>query len=385
MQGSEKRLELSELAATVQNQRVRASGLIAAFVFIALLVLSGRASAEHPGIHGKPVVDPTVAAYVPVGKVAGAFTIEGSDTMQPIVAKIASAFREWQPDIKIAVQGGGTNMALLGFLQDQSTIRRGDGNPKGGHHVSGGIALLAASRPLTESERQDFRSRYGYDVTEIPIALDAIAVYVNRQNPIEGLALEQLDAIFSTERKRGLQEEITSWGQLGLKDDWSQQPIRRYGQDQRSGTRAMFIQKVLKDGQLRPDVQVKAGAASEILALSRDVLGIGYASIGFQASTVRIIPLAERVGTPFVAPSPESVANETYPLSRQLYLYAKKDPKTGLQPEVLEFFKFVNSRDGQDMVVKAGAYPLPARQVAKNLEALTGTVVAATTGSTSVN
>ncbi len=385
MQGSERRLELSEQAATVQNQRVRAGGLIAAFVFIALLGLMGRAGAEHPGIYGKPVVDAAVAAYVPVGKVAGAFTIEGSDTMQPIVAKIASAFREWQPDIKIAVQGGGTNMALLGFLQDQSTIRRGDGSPKGGHHVSGGIALLAASRPLTENERKDFRSRYGYDVTEIPIALDAIAVYVNRQNPIEGLALEQLDAIFSKDRKRGLQEEITTWGQLGLKDDWSQQPIHRYGQDQRSGTRAIFIQKVLQDGMLRPDVQVKAGPASEILALSRDVLGIGYASIGFQASTVRIIPLAERIGAAFVAPSPESVANGTYPLSRHLYLYAKKDPKAGLQPEILEFFKFVNSRDGQDMVVKAGAYPLPARQVAKNLEALTGTVVAATPASTSVN
>ena len=385
MHGPEKRLELSEEAATVQNQRVRASGLIAAFVSIAMLGLMGRASAEHPGIHGKPVVDAAVAAYVPVGKVAGAFTIEGSDTMQPIVAKIASAFREWQPDIKIAVQGGGTNMALLGFLQDQSTIRRGDGSPKGGHHVSGGIALLAASRPLTENERKDFWSRYGYDVMEIPIALDAIAVYVNRQNPIDGLALEQLDAIFSKDRKRGLQEEITTWGQLGLKDDWSQQPIHRYGQDQRSGTRAIFIQKVLQDGMLRPDVQVKAGPASEILALSRDVLGIGYASIGFQASTVRIIPLAERVGAAFVAASPESVANGTYPLSRQLYLYAKKDPKAGLQPEILEFFKFVNSRGGQDMVVKAGAYPLPARQVAKNLEALTGTVVAATSGFTSVN
>ena len=385
MHGSEKRLELREEPTTVQNQRVKASRLTAVFLFIVLLGLTGKASAEHPGVYGKPVVDAAVAAYVPVGKVAGAFTIEGSDTMQPIVAKIASAFREWQPDIKIAVQGGGTNMALLGFLQDQSTIRRGDGSPKGGHHVSGGIALLAASRPLTENERKDFRSRYGYDVTEIPIALDAIAVYVNRQNPIEGLALEQLDAIFSKDRKRGLQEDITTWGQLGLKDEWAQQPIHRYGQDKRSGTRAIFIQKALQDGNLRPDVQVKAGPASEILALSRDVLGIGYASIGFQSSTVRIIPLAERVGAAFVAPSPESVANGTYPLSRQLYLYAKKDPKAGLQPEVLEFFKFVNSRDGQDMVVKAGAYPLPARQVAKNLETLTGTVVAATSVPTSVN
>ncbi len=354
-------------------------------LLMVLLGLAGGASADHAGIHGKPVVDDAIGLYVAKQKVSGAIVIAGSDTMQPIIAKIASAFREWQPDVRIAVQGGGTDAPLMGFLQNQSTLRRGDGSPKGGHHVSGEIGLLAASRPLTENERQDFRSRYGYDVTEIPIALDAIAVYVNRQNPIEGLALEQLDAIFSQDRKRGLQREITTWGQLGLKDEWAQQPIHRYGQDQCSGTRALFIQKVLQDGTLRPDVQVKVGPGSEILALSRDVLGIGYASIGFQASTVRVIPLAERVGAPFVAPSPESVANGTYPLSRQLYLYAKKDPKTGLEPEVLEFFKFVNSRAGQDLVVKAGAYPLPARQVARNVAVLTGTGIVAGSVSTSVN
>ncbi len=365
--------------------RTRMAALGGALGFLALLGLAGGASADHAGIHGKPVVDDAIGLYVAKQKVSGAIVIAGSDTMQPIVSRIASAFREWQPGVKIAVQGGGTDAALMGFLQDQSTLRRGDGSPKGGHHVSGGIALLAASRPLTANEHDDFRSRYGHDVMEIPIALDAIAVYVNRQNPIEGLALEQLDAIFSQDRKRGLQKEIFTWGQLGLKDEWAQQPIHRYGQDQRSGTRALFIQKVLQDGTLRPDVQVKAGPASEILALSQDVLGIGYASVGFQASTVRILPLAERVGASFVAPSPETVASGTYPLSRQLYLYAKKDPKTGLEPEVLEFFKFVNSRAGQDMVVKAGAYPLPAQQVARNLAVLMDTGLVVGSVSTSLN
>ncbi len=188
--------------------------------------------------------------------------------------------------------------------------------------------------------------------------------------------MEQLDAVFGQDRKRGLQEEIATWGQLGLRDDWAQQPIHRYGQDQRSGTRAIFIHKVLQDGTLRPDVQVKVGPASAILALSNDVLGIGYASIGFQASSVRIVPLAERAGAVFVTPSPASVTDGTYPLSRLLYLYAKKAPKGGLEPEVLEFLKFVNSREGQDAAIKAGAYPLPARQIAKNMETLTGTTVA---------
>ncbi len=351
------------------------AGLVVGLV---ALGLPAGASAEPPGATGTLGVDSAIGSYTASVAVSGGIAIAGSDTMQPIMTKIASAFRKWQPDVKIAVQGGGTDAALLQFLQDQATLRRGDADagPRS-HMVSGNIALLAASRPLTAGERNDFKSRYGYEVTEIPIALDAIAVFVNSRNPIEGLALEQLDAIFGQDRKRGAQEEIATWGQLGLKDEWAQQPIHRYGQDQRSGTRAIFIQEALKGGEFRSDVREESGPALEILAISRDVLGIGYAGVGFRASTIRFLPLAERVGAAFVAPSPETVANETYPLGRPLYLYAKKNAKAGLEPEVLEFLKFVNSREGQDMVAKSGAYPLPAHQIAKNLQILIGAAMSA--------
>jgi phosphate transport system substrate-binding protein len=332
------------------------------------------AAAEPAGPQGKPVVDSAIGSYTAAGAVSGGIAIAGSDTMQPILTKIASAFRKWQPNVKIAIQGGGTDAALLQFLQDQAAIRRGDADasPKS-HMVSGSLALLAASRPLTEHERSDFKSRYGYDATEIPIALDAVAVFVNYRNPIEGLTLAQLDAIFGRDRKRGAREEITTWGQLGLKNEWAPQPIHRYGQDQRSGTRTIFIQEVLQGGELRSDIREESGPATEILAISRDVLGIGYAGVGFRASTIRFLPLAERAGSAFVAPSPDTIANGTYPLGRHLYLYAKKNSKGGLEPEVLEFLKFVNSREGQEMVTKAGAYSLPAHQVARNLQALLGT------------
>lgn len=357
-------------------------GSILGCLVLAFSETAGAADQATP--QGRPVVDPAISSYVGKAGVSGGIAISGSETMQPIVAKLASAFRDWQPNVKIAVQGGGTVSAVLQFLQDQSTIRRGDANPRG-HQVSGSIALLAASRPLTEKERDDFRSRYGYDVTEIPIAMDAVAVYVNRRNPVEGLALEQLDAIFGHDRKRGASEAVATWGQLGLQGEWAPQPIHRYGLDQRSGTRAIFAQEVLRDGPFHSDVRAEAGPASVILALSRDVLGIGYAGIGFNASTVRILPLAERVGTAYVTPSPETVANGTYPLSRQLYLYAKKDPNSGLDPAILEFLKFINSRQGQDVVMKAGAYPLPAHQVAKNLRMLTGAAVASIEVTPSVN
>ncbi len=346
---------------------------------LSLLGLPAGSLAEVPGSGtGRPVADSAIPSYVAKTGVSGAVVVAGSDTMQPIILKLAAAFKQLQPDVKLAVQGGGTDAASMSFIQDQATIRRGDAQSRG-HLASGSVALLAASRPLTNEERKDFLSRYGYEVTEIPIALDAVAIYVNRQNPIEGLTMEQVDAIFGKDRKRGLQEEITTWGQLGLKDEWAQQSIHLYGQDKKSGTRGFFASQALQDGSFRSDVREESGPASEILAISRDVTAIGYAGVGFQASTVKVLPLAERAGAAYVAPSTETTGNGTYPLARQLYLYAKKDPKEGLEPAIAEFLKFVNSREGQTMVVKAGAYPLSAHQVDKNLHALTGAVTSAMT------
>lgn len=346
-------------------------------IIIAILASGTAALAESPMATVKPVIDTGIAAYVPRPGISGGIAIAGSDTMQPIVAKVASAFRIWQPNIKIAVQGGGSNGALRQFLQDQSTIRRGDANPKG-HLVSGHVGLLASSRSLNAEERKDFRSRYGFDVTEVPIALDAIAIYVNHQNPLPGLTMDQIDAIFSQSKKRRA-PDITSWGQLGLQEGWESQPIRLYGRDNRSGTREIFRQAALLDGEFKSSLHESPGTAMEILDLSRDVTGIGYGGIGFQASTVRILPIAEKAGSPLVAPTAESATEGSYPLARPLYLYAKRSPKGELDPEVTEFLKFVNSREGQETIAKAGVFPLSASQVTANLQALVGAPMSAST------
>ncbi|MBM4120455.1 MAG: PstS family phosphate ABC transporter substrate-binding protein [Nitrospira sp.] len=332
------------------------------------LVATGRA-ADPPA--PRPVVDEAIPAYAAKGSVTGAVAIAGSDTMQPIVAKLASAFRQWQPNVKVAVQGGGSDAALGAFLQGLAGSRRGDGNVRG-HLSSNDVALLASSRPLSEGERKDFRSRYGFEVTEIPIAMDAIALYVHRSNPIEGVTLEQLDAMFGRDRKRGAGRDIVTWGQAGLKNEWEEQPLHLVGQDLRSGTRTFFKQTVLRDGEFKGTIKEEIGYATEILTISRDPLAIGYAGIGFQSTYVRTLPIAGRAGAPFVMPSAESSADGTYPLNRQLYLYAKRDPRTGLEPAIREFLIFINSREGQALVARAGAYPLPASQVQKNIHVLTG-------------
>jgi phosphate transport system substrate-binding protein len=335
---------------------------------VALPVLVGSLAAEQIG---SVKVDAGIAPYTGPSNLQGSLVIAGSDTMQPLMAKLASTFQQIHRTAKLGVEGGGTERALMKFISDQSAIRRGDADV-GAHQVSGSVGLMASSRPLTRDEIDNFRARYGYAPTEVPIAMDAVALYVNRDNPIQGLTLEQVDAIFGTDHKRGLSDDIATWGQLGLKDEWERQPIHLYGRDRQSGTRTFFRHTALLDGDLKGTVIEEPGSASEILAISRDPLGLGYAGIGFQASFVRAVPLAEKAGMPFISPSAESAANGAYPLGRPLYLYVKKDPAKELEPVILEFLKFVNSREGQLAVAKSGMYPLPATQVAKNLRTLTG-------------
>lgn len=335
-----------------------------------------QAVAETSVATAKPVLDSAIGSYSTTTPVTGRIAIAGSDTMQPIMVKLASAFQSWQPGIKMVVQGGGSYAGVKGFLIDQATIRRGDAKPSG-HLVSGHVALFASSSPMSDEDRKDFKSRYGYEVTELPIAMDAVAIYVNAQNPIQGLSLDQVDAIFGKGRKRGHRTDITKWGDLGLENGWESHPIHLYGRDKKSGTRAFFLREALADGVMKPEVVEEPGSASEILDISRDSLGMGYAGIGFQASTVRVVPLAAAGSKDYVTPTAETAHSGAYPLARYLYLYAKKAPGANLDREVLEFLKFVNSREGQEAVTRAGFFPLPAAQVAKNLETLSGPSVSA--------
>ena len=346
---------------------------------IGLLLVGGlnhTASAETAIASAMPVLDSSIGSYQTTTPVSGRMVIAGSDTMQPIIVKLASAFHQWHPGVKVVVQGGGSYAGVKGFIIDQATIRRGDAKPSG-HLVSGHVALFATSSPMSDEDRKDFKSRYGYDVTEIPIAMDAVAIYVNAQNPIKGLTLEQVDAIFGKDRKRGYRADITKWSEAGLEEGWASSPIHLYGRDKKSGTRNFFMNEVLNGGPMKSEVVEEPGSASEILDISRDPLGMGYAGIGFQASTVRVVPLARTAENEFVLPTAEAATSGAYPLARYLYLYAKKAPGAPLESDVLEFLRFVNSREGQETIVRAGFFPLPAAQVAKNLQTLLGPSVSA--------
>jgi phosphate transport system substrate-binding protein len=344
-----------------------------------LMAMEVTAVAEDVAIYKvRAQVDSQLAAYAPAGTVSGRMTVAGSDTMRPVLAKLALEFQRRHPDIKIAIQGernhGESTVLPLteSFLDGFANSRRGDGKTSG-HFGSNDIQLLASSRPLREDEVRQFVARRGYEPTAIPIALDAVAIYVHRSNPLTGLTLEQADAIFSKTRKRGAQTDIRTWGQLGLTGELEHASIHLYGRDLRSsGTLPFFKQVVLLDGDFKQDVRMQPGSASVVLAVINDPSGIGYSGIGFLTSGIRILPLAKQEGAPFVLPSRDTVKSGAYPLVRPLYLYVNKAPEKALDPAIHEFLKFINSREGQETVSKARVFPLDVAQATANLRLLTG-------------
>ena len=357
------------------NRRRSFSGL--ALASVTTLAIGGVAIAEHAGIYAKKAVDPAIAAYMPLKDLSGRLTIAGSDTMQPVLKRLGSDFNLQYPDVKMGIESIGSSAAIHEFVIGTSFQRRGDKGGRSGHDGASQTTILASSRELKPSELSAFSSRYGYEPMVFPIALDAVAIYVNAQNPIQGLTIDEVDAIFSTTRKRGLPRDIGQWSQLGLEGGWGSQQIHLYGRDKTSGTHDFFVDTVLNGGALKNEVNEQPGSASEILSIARDPFAIGYAGVGFQSSMVKVVPLAGEAGKGYVEPNVETVTNGTYPLGRSLYLYVNQAPNSKFNPIIREFLKFVNSRQGQECVVNARAYPLPLSIVNQNIALLNGGTVTA--------
>lgn len=363
---------MSEATSSLQIRGKRLSRLAAVTIGAFVAFAAGHAAAEHAGLSGGggPSVDPAIEPYVNHNGLQGKLSIAGSDTMRPLITKLAAQFSSLHPGAQVAVEGTGSSAAIREFLLGLSYQRRGDKVQSKGTAGSNTVELLASSRQLTEAESKGFESNYGYRPLEVPIAMDAVAVYVNKDNPLQRLTLAEVDAIFGKDHKRGL-GPITNWSQIGLSDSaLAKQPVHLYGRDKRSGTREFFKHIALKDGELVDDVVEQPGSASEIIAIAQDPLGVGYAGAGFDISAVRQVPIAAQSESPALLPSVETVTSGTYPLSRSLYLYVKKSPKDKLDPVVEEFLAFVNSRQGQETVARANFYPLTSTQIAKNRQEL---------------
>jgi phosphate transport system substrate-binding protein len=240
------------------------------------------ASAEHAGVNAKTSVAPGLITYEPIKELSGRLTIAGSDTMLPLMTRLAADFMALYPDTTIAVEGGGSAAGIREFIVGYSSQRRGE-KARDGHDGAAQTTVLASSREMTSKELSSFSSRFGYEPMVLPIAMDPVAIYVHPNNPIRGLTVKQIDGIFSSTQKRGI-APIIDWEQLG----WNSGSIHVYGRDRSSGTHDFFESVALDGGKLREDINMKPGSASEILAIARDPLAIGFAGIGFQTSTVRV-------------------------------------------------------------------------------------------------
>jgi phosphate transport system substrate-binding protein len=215
------------------------------------------------------------------------------------------------------------------------------------------------------TEIDAFEAQFGHKPLELRTSVDSLAVYVNKDNPIESLSLPQVDAVFSKTLRLGAKEPIGTWGQVGLTGAWASRPISLYGRNSASGTYGFFKEHALGNGDFKDQVKEQPGSASVVQGVTEDLAGIGYSGVGYRTSGVRALALAPKDGVPAIPPAPEKVYSGEYPLARFLFVYINKDPSKPLDPLLREFIKFVFSREGQEVVIKDGYLPVPAAVAAE--------------------
>ncbi len=339
------------------------------FVLLSLIHLvfwAEQSSAEHSDPLVTVNANSTLTQYTPKKQISGAFKIQSSEALYPLVTRLIADFQRFQQKIIVDVKRGHSK-AVTEFLQPPLSKT---GKIMMIDDRASSFQLLATPHQLSDAEVKEFAAQHGYEPTAIPVGVDAVALYVHKDNPLPGLTLDQVDAIFSSTRKRGAKTTIAQWGQLGLADGWSELPIRPNGRDKRSEARATLQEKALGGGDFRSDVKEHPGAASVVMNIHHNPVGIGYSGLGLQTSNVRALPIAEKDGMPFVSPSKETVADQTYPLRHALYLYFDKSPKTPLPEAVQEFFTFIRTREGEETIIKAGWFPLSPAQAQNGAIAL---------------
>ena len=295
-------------------------------------------------------VDPALKPYEKISGISGNLNSVGSDTLNNMMTYWAEAFQKEYPNVKVQTKGEGSQTAPPALTE-------------------GTAQLGPMSRAMTDAELETFEKKHGFKPARISVALDCLAIFVNKDNPLEGLTLQQADGIFSQTRKSGA-AEITKWGQLGLTGPWQELPISLYGRNSVSGTYKFFKDNALLKGDYKDTVKEQPGSAAVVNGVASDKGAIGYSGIGYRTADVRAIPLAKKADSPLVEPTFENALAGKYPLSRALYIYVAKRPSEPLPPHVREFMRFVLSKQGQEIVVKDGFGPLPPKVIEQQLKIL---------------
>lgn len=295
-------------------------------------------------------VDKDLPVYKKASGVSGNVSSVGSDTLANMMTLWAEDFKREYPNVNIQIQAAGSSTAPPALTEGTANFG-------------------PMSRKMKDKEIEAFESRFGYKPTPIPVAIDALAVFVNKDNPVKGLSIKQVDAIFSSTRKCGGDADIKTWGDAGLTGSWANKKIELYGRNSVSGTYGYFKKKALCKGDYKNSVKEQPGSASVVQSVSTSVNAIGYSGIGYRTSSVRAVPLSKKGGQ-FVDATFDNAVKGTYPLSRFLYMYVNKKPNKALLPIEREMVKLILSKQGQSIVAKDGYIPLPAKVVKKTMKKL---------------
>lgn len=304
--------------------------LHALVVSSAFAVVASHAQTSH--------LDANLPEYKAVSGVSGNLNSMGSDTLNNLMTLWAEGFKKAYPNVNVQIEGKGSSTAPPALIEGTAQIG-------------------PMSRPMKAEEIDAFEKKYGYKPTEVKVAIDALAVFAHKDNPLKGLTMKQVDSIFSATRKAG-GEDITEWGQLGL-DAWKGRAISLFGRNSASGTYGFFQEHALKKGDFKPTVKEQPGSSAVVQGISADQYAIGYSGVGYKTSGVRALPLAGDDGQFFEATYDNALSGD-YPMARFLVVYINKKPGLPADKLTLEFLKFVLSKQGQAIVEKDGYYPLPA-------------------------
>ena len=297
-------------------------------------------------------IDPALKPYEKAaGEVSGALKCVGSDTMNNLVALWAEGFKKYYPSIREGIEGKGSASGPPALTEGTSTFG-------------------PMSRDWKPSEVDGFKEKHGYAPTVVPTAIDMLAVFVHKDNPLKELSLQQVDAIFSKNRNGGATADIRTWGDLGLEGEWKDKPISLYGRNASSGTYGYFKEHALFKGDFKQTVKEQPGSSSVVQAVASDKFAIGYSGIGYRTADVRAVTLAPKTGAKAIPPEPQFAYSGEYPLARFLYLSVNHKPGSQLDPLRREFLKYVLSATGQGDVLKDGYLPVTGPVAKRALESV---------------
>jgi phosphate transport system substrate-binding protein len=301
-------------------------------------------------VAGVTDVDPALKSYAKVGAVSGNISSVGSDTLNNLMTFWAEKFKAFYPNVNVQIEGKGSTTAPPAL-------------------VAGTAQMGPMSRPMKQKEIDEFEKKFGYKPTFVRVAVDALAVFVHKDNPLKGMSLAQVDAVFSKTLRRGAKKNVATWGNLDLKGDWANRTIGLYGRNSASGTYGFFKEVALDGGDYKDQVKEQPGSASVVQSVGVDRYSMGYSGIGYKTAEVKALPIFKE-GMAFVEATEANALTGDYPLARFLYVYVNKAPGKPLDPLTLEFFKLILSKEGQQMVIKGGYYPIVSSVAQEDLRIL---------------